>query len=152
MLCPFCHTPDTRVTDSRLVDEENQIRRRRECITCNERFTTYETAELVMPQIIKRDQRRSPFDMQKLRVGMMKALEKRPVSIDDIESVICRIMQKLRASGEREISSAILGEWVMEELKQLDPVAYVRFASVYRSFEGVHAFSDEIKRLEENKS
>jgi len=135
-----------------LVDEENQIRRRRECITCNERFTTYETAELVMPQIIKRDQRRSPFDMQKLRVGMMKALEKRPVSIDDIESVICRIMQKLRASGEREISSAILGEWVMEELKQLDPVAYVRFASVYRSFEGVHAFSDEIKRLEENKS
>jgi transcriptional repressor NrdR len=109
MLCPFCHTPDTRVTDSRLVDEENQIRRRRECITCNERFTTYETAELVMPQIIKRDQRRSPFDMQKLRVGMMKALEKRPVSIDDIESVICRIMQKLRASGEREISSAILG-------------------------------------------
>lgn len=149
MLCPFCHAPDTRVIDSRLADEDNQVRRRRECSICNERFTTYETAELVLPQIIKRDQRRSPFDAQKLRTGMMKALEKRPISADQVEMAITHIVHKLRASGEREVSSALLGEWVMEELRQLDPVAYVRFASVYRSFEGVHAFSDEIKRLEE---
>lgn len=149
MLCPFCHAPDTRVIDSRLANEDNQVRRRRECAICNERFTTYETAELILPQIIKRDQRRSLFDVQKLRTGMMKALEKRPVSADQVETAITHIMYKLRASGEREVSSALLGEWVMEELRQLDPVAYVRFASVYRSFEGVHAFSDEIKRLEE---
>jgi len=149
MLCPFCHTPDTRVIDSRLVDEDNQVRRRRECPSCSERFTTYETAELVVPLIIKRDQRRSPFEVQKLRTGMMKALEKRPVSTDQLETAITHIVHKLRANGEREIDSSLLGEWVMEELRQLDPVAYVRFASVYRSFEGVHAFSDEIKRLEE---
>jgi len=149
MLCPFCHTPDTRVIDSRLVDEDNQVRRRRECATCAERFTTYETAELMLPQIIKRDQRRSLFDGQKLRIGMMKALEKRPVSADQLETAITHITHKLRASGEREISSSQLGEWVMEELRQLDAVAYVRFASVYRSFEGIDAFSDVIKKLEE---
>jgi transcriptional repressor NrdR len=149
MRCPFCHTSDTRVVDSRLVDEDNQIRRRRECSVCNERFTTYETVELILPQIIKRDQRRSPFDVQKLRIGMMKALEKRPVSADQVETAITHIVHKLRATGEREINSSLLGEWVMEELRKLDPVAYVRFASVYRSFEGIHAFSDEIKRLEE---
>lgn len=148
MQCPFCYTPDTRVVDSRLVDEDNQVRRRRECATCSERFTTYETAELVLPQIIKRDQRRSPFDPQKLRAGMMKALEKRPISADQVETAIRHIVHKLRASGEREVQSALLGEWVMEELGQLDQVAYVRFASVYRSFEGVHAFSEEIKRLQ----
>lgn len=150
MRCPFCHVLDTRVIDSRLVDEDNQVRRRRECVECNERFTTYETAELLLPQIIKRDLRRSLFDAQKLRNGMMKALEKRPVSADQVEAAITRIIHKLRATGEREISSAFVGELVMEELRRLDQVAYVRFASVYRSFEGVHAFSDEIKRLEQD--
>ena len=149
MICAFCQTPDTRVIDSRLIDEDNQVRRRRECTGCNERFTTYETAELILPQIIKRDQRRGIFDIQKLRTGMMKALEKRPISADQVETAIAHILKKMRASGDREISSAILGEWVMNELRQLDAVAYVRFVSVYRSFEGVHAFSDEIRRLEE---
>ena len=149
MFCPFCGTPDTKVTDSRLVEEENQIRRRRECIACNERFTTYETAELLMPQIIKRDQRRVSFEVQKLRIGMLKALEKRPIEAEALEACILRNIQKLRTHTEREISSKLLGEWVMEELKKLDPVGYVRFASVYKSFEGVYAFHDEIKRLEE---
>lgn len=151
MRCPFCHAADTRVIDSRLVDEDNQIRRRRECVSCDERFTTYETAELLMPQIIKRDLRRSLFDVQKLRVGMMKALEKRPVSADRVEAAITHIVHKVRATGEREVSSAWLGELVMEELRHLDPVAYVRFASVYHSFEGIHAFSDEIKKLQQEQ-
>lgn len=150
MRCPFCHLPDTRVIDSRLANEDSQVRRRRECVGCNERFTTYEVAELLMPFIIKRDQRRSMFEVQKLRTGMMKALEKRPISTDQLEAAITHIVHRLRASGEREIASSLLGEWVMEELKRLDPVAYVRFASVYRSFEGIHAFSDEVKRLEES--
>jgi transcriptional repressor NrdR len=152
MRCPFCQTLDTRVIDSRLVDEDNQVRRRRECPDCNERFTTYETAELVMPQIIKRDQRRNAFDIQKLRAGMLRALEKRPVSTDQVEAAIKRIQHRLRATGEREVSSAMVGELVMDELRKLDPVAFVRFASVYRSFEGVHAFSDEIRKLEEEEA
>ncbi len=151
MHCPFCHTSDTRVIDSRLVDEENQIRRRRECPNCNERFTTYEIVELLMPQIIKRDQRRVAFEEKKLRAGMMKALEKRPVSADQVETSISQIIRSLRAQGEREISSTFLGETVMEQLRQLDQVAYVRFASVHRSFQDVHAFRDEIQRLEEYK-
>jgi transcriptional repressor NrdR len=149
MRCPFCQTPETRVVDSRLVEENNQVRRRRECIACNERFTTYEVPELTMPLIIKRDQRRSPFDEQKLRSGLMKALEKRPISTDQIEALITRIKNQLRATGEREVSSAILGKLVMNELSQLDQVAYVRFASVYRSFEDVKAFREAIKELEE---
>jgi transcriptional repressor NrdR len=152
MRCPFCQTLDTRVIDSRLVDEDNQVRRRRECPDCNERFTTYETAELVMPQIIKRDQRRNAFDIQKLRAGMLRALEKRPVSTDQVEAAIKHIQHRLRATGEREVSSAMVGEFVMDELRKLDPVAFVRFASVYRSFEGVHAFSDEIRKLEEEET
>lgn len=148
MRCPFCHAAETRVIDSRLDDEDNQVRRRRECIVCNERYTTYEVAELLMPQIIKRDQRRSPFDPNKLRLGMTKALEKRPVSTDQIEAATRRIMQQLRGMGEREISSTTVGELVMHELRQLDQVAYVRFASVYRCFQDVHAFRDEINRLE----
>ena len=148
MRCPFCNTLDTRVVDSRLVEESNQVRRRRECNACNERYTTYEVPELLMPQIIKRDQRRSPFDVIKLRNGMIRALEKRPVSTDRIEAAINHIMHKLRATGEREISTTYVGELVMEELRQIDQVAYVRFASVYRSFEDVHAFRDEIDRLE----
>jgi transcriptional repressor NrdR len=148
MNCPFCLAVETKVIDSRLVSEGNQVRRRRECLTCNERFTTYESAELVLPRIMKRDGRHQPFDEQKLRAGMLRALEKRPVSAEQIEQAIHRLLHRLRASGEREISSQLLGEWVMAELRLLDQVAYVRFASVYCSFEDVNAFGEEIKRLQ----
>jgi transcriptional repressor NrdR len=149
MQCPFCGTQETKVIDSRLVGDGNEIRRRRECLQCMERFTTYEVAELIMPKIIKRDGRRNPFDETKLRAGMMKALEKRPVSIEQIEAAINRIKHRLRAWGEREIHSKLVGEAVMQELRSLDQVAYVRFASVYRSFEDVNAFREEIARLED---
>lgn len=148
MYCPFCNAEDTKVIDSRLVGGGNEIRRRRECVSCKERFTTFEIAELVMPRIIKRDGRRSPFEESKLRSGMMKALEKRPVSMEQVEAAINRITRRLRAAGEREMNSELLGGIVMEELRQLDQVAYVRFASVYRSFEDVNAFREEIRRLE----
>lgn len=148
MHCPFCNAPDTKVTDSRLVSEGAQVRRRRECLTCAERFTTFESAELVVPRIIKRDGRRSPFDEIKLRAGILRALEKRPVSTESVDEMINRLMQKMRASGERELSSQLLGEWVMQELRALDEVAYVRFASVYRSFQDINAFREEIQRLE----
>ena len=149
MHCPFCHTEETKVIDSRLVGEGSQVRRRRECVSCNERFNTYETAELAMPKIIKTDGRRGPFDEAKLRGGFDKALEKRPVSTDAIENAIIRIKGKLRACGESEISSTSLGEWVMDELRNLDEVAYVRFASVYRSFQDVKAFESEIRELQQ---
>lgn len=148
MHCPFCRDPDTKVIDSRLVGEGDQVRRRRECTVCAERFTTYETAELVLPRIIKRDDRRAPFDEQKLRAGLQRALEKRPVSIEQMERLMHHVLHRLRASGEREIHSRLLGEWVMEELRELDQVAYVRYASVYRSFQDVNAFREEIQRLE----
>ncbi|EKD74827.1 MAG: transcriptional regulator NrdR [uncultured bacterium] len=151
MYCPFCNTPDTRVTDSRLAAEGGQVRRRRECTQCNERFTTFETPELALPRIIKRDNRRSPFDEGKLRSGLVKALEKRPISTEQIEEIIARLIHRLRASGEREISSKLLGDWVMEELRALDEVAYVRFASVYRSFQDIHAFNEEIQKLKSEK-
>lgn len=147
MHCPFCKHNDTKVIDSRLISEGASVRRRRECPICNERFSTFEVAELIMPRIIKRDGRRSPFDEEKLRAGMRKALEKRPVSMEQTETAINHILHRLRASGEREISSQLLGEWVMEELSSLDEVAYVRFASVYRSFQDLKAFRDEITRL-----
>lgn len=147
MHCPFCNAIETKVIDSRLVSDGSQVRRRRECLQCTERFTTYETAELLMPKIIKRDGARKPFDEESLRNGMMRALEKRPVSVDEFEAGIGRIKQRLRASGEREISSQILGEWVMEELHNLDQIAFVRFASVYRRFEDVSQFSQEIDKL-----
>lgn len=148
MQCPFCGAGDTKVIDSRLAGEGDQVRRRRECVECSERYTTYETAELIMPRIIKRDGRRSPFDEEKLKGGVQKALEKRPVSMDRIEQALSRIKHRLRVTGEREVPSRLLGEWIMEELKQLDQVAYVRFASVYRSFEDVAEFRREIDRLE----
>lgn len=147
MHCPFCNCDDTKVTDSRLVADGSQIRRRRECLKCEERFTTYETAELVLPKIIKRDGRRKPFDEDKLRNGMIRALEKRPISVEQIEMALDHIKQKLRATGEREISSNTVGEWVMDELRVLDQVAYVRFASVYRSFQDISDFNKEINRL-----
>lgn len=148
MHCPFCRKEETKVIDSRLVGDGNQIRRRRECNACGERFTTYEMAELVMPRIIKADDARVPFDEQKLRAGIHKAIEKRPVSIEQVEASVNRLMHRLRDSGEREISAALLGEWVMEELRNLDEVAYVRFASVYRKFQDIEEFQREITRMQ----
>ena len=147
MHCPFCSALDTKVIDSRLVAEGDQIRRRRECITCAERFTTYETAELVMPRIIKQNGNREPFDESKLHAGLLKALEKRPVSIEKVDEAINRIKSHLRATGEREVPSRTVGEQVMLELRQLDEVAFVRFASVYRSFKDLNEFRAEIDRL-----
>lgn len=148
MHCPFCNADDTKVIDSRLVAEGNQVRRRRECNACGERFTTYETAELVMPRVVKQGGTREPFDDSKLRAGMMRALERRPVSMEQIEASISRICQRLRATGEREIPSRTVGELVMEELRELDQVAFVRFASVYRSFQDISEFREEIDRLQ----
>ena len=148
MHCPFCGKQDTKVIDSRLASEGSQVRRRRECLDCNERFTTFESAELVMPRIIKSNNAREPFDEEKLIAGMTRALEKRPVMSDAVDGAISRLQHRLRASGEREIAARMLGEWVMNELRELDEVAYVRFASVYRSFEDVKAFREEIDRLE----
>lgn len=148
MRCPFCVAPDTKVIDSRLANEGDYVRRRRECLTCGERFTTYESAELSMPRIVKRDGMRVPFDEVKLRAGMMHALQKRSVPTERIEAAINRIMHRLRASGEREVKSRRVGDLVMDELRGLDQVAYVRFASVYQSFKDVSAFRDEIDRLE----
>lgn len=148
MRCPFCGAEDTRVIDSRLAGEGDQVRRRRECTDCGERYTTFERAELVMPRVIKRDGNREPFDEQKLRDGMLRALEKRPVSIEAVDAAIDRITRLVRAGGERELPGRRLGELVMDELRELDQVAYVRFASVYRSFEDVNAFREEIDRLQ----
>lgn len=147
MYCPFCCAADTKVIDSRLIREGNQTRRRRECSDCRERFTTYEIAELSLPRIIKRDGRRAPFSEDKLRSGMLRALEKRPVGVEKIEIAITRILRKAHTCAEREIPSSQIGEWVMEELQQLDQVAYVRFASVYRSFQDIDEFRREISRL-----
>lgn len=147
MHCPFCSAEDTKVIDSRLVAGGGQVRRRRECLSCKERFTTYESAELVMPKIVKHDGTRQPFDEEKLIAGITKALEKRPVSTEEIEQSIIRIKHRLRATGERELKSRTLGEEVMTELRKLDEVAYVRFASVYRSFQDVNEFKEEIDRL-----
>ena len=138
--------------DSRLTSEGASVRRRRECMQCNERFTTFETAELVMPRIIKSDGRREPFNEEKLRAGILRALEKRPVGSDDIDAAVNRIMRKMRGKGERDILSRDVGGWVMEELRHLDQVAFVRFASVYRSFEDVSAFEEEIERLKKEPS
>ena len=149
MHCPFCAHDETKVIDSRLAGEGRQIRRRRQCLDCNERFTTFETAELVMPRLIKNDNSRQPFDENKLRSSMVRALEKRPVPADQLEEAIGNLVHKLRTMGEREVPSRLIGEMVMEELRELDEVAYVRFASVYRSFQDVTEFQDEIRRLQE---
>lgn len=147
MHCPFCGTEDTKVIDSRLVDDGAQVRRRRECLSCQERITTLEKAELFLPRVVKRDGERCIFDVDKLRVGMLRALEKRPVKTTEIDAAMNRILKNVRASGEREISSQVLGEWVMDELRKMDQVAYVRFASVYRSFQDIHEFHEEIQRV-----
>ena len=151
MHCPFCGHIETKVTDSRLASEGRQIRRRRECLDCGERFTTFESAELVMPQVVKGDRTREAFDEAKLRAGMTKALEKRPVSSAAIDEAVSRICHSIRALGEREVQARAIGELVMDELRQLDEVAFVRFASVYRRFQDVDAFHKEIERLREHQ-
>jgi transcriptional repressor NrdR len=146
--CPFCKAPDTRVIDSRLAEDGTQVRRRRECERCGQRYTTFERAQLQMPGIVKRSGTPEPFDEGKLRRGIVSAVYKRPVSAEQIDHVIESIERKLRFTGEREVASQRVGEWVMEELRDLDHVAYVRFASIYRSFEDVNAFAAEIERLQ----
>lgn len=152
MRCPFCRSGDTRVIDSRLSDDGDAVRRRRECNGCGERFTTLERASLRMPVVVKNDGGRQAFDELKLRAGIMRALEKRPVDTDAVEHAIQRVQHKLLTSGDREVSSLRIGEWVMIELGELDQVAYVRFASVYRSFQDVDEFSEEVKRLRNQPS
>jgi len=150
--CPFCTDSETKVIDSRLVGEGNQVRRRRECQQCGERFTTFETAELVLPRVIKNNGSRQPFDEDKLRSGLLRALEKRPVDLEQIEATMDRIKHQLRATGEREVPTRAVGEMVMDELRQLDDVAYVRFASVYRSFQDVNEFRKEIEAMDKARA
>lgn len=148
MRCPFCSSMQTSVVDSRPVSPGDQIRRRRQCAECGERFTTYEAAELNYPRIIKSDGRREPFMEDKIRAGLLRALEKRPVKSAAIETVIADVKHRLRALGEREIGSGKVGDLIMCMLRGLDQVAYIRFASVYRSYEDVDAFLAEIEQLE----
>ncbi len=147
MHCPFCAATDTKVVDSRLSPEGDRVRRRRECPRCGERFTTYEIADLQLPQVVKRDGRREAFNEGKLRAGMLRALEKRPVSAEKVERIARRLLNRARAGGERELRSRQLGEWIMDELRDLDQVAYIRFASVYLSFQDIDAFREEVERL-----
>ena len=149
MHCPFCDNEETKVIDSRLAGEGRQVRRRRECVQCHERFTTFESAELLMPRLVKRDDTREPFDENKLRAGIVRALEKRPVSSEKIEEIVAGIKHRLQTEGEQEVPARVVGEMVMDALQGVDEVAYVRFASVYRSFQDVTEFQDEIQRLQE---
>jgi len=148
MQCPFCKAPNTRVIDSRLYEEGTQVKRRRECERCGSRFSSFEKAQLTMPFVLKRNGIPEPFDEDKLRRGIANALYKRPVQPEAVDHAIENVMRKLRATGEREVASRRIGEWLMDELRDLDHVAYVRFASIYRSFEDVNAFREEIERLE----
>lgn len=152
MHCPFCRAEETKVVDSRLVAEGAQVRRRRQCLLCHERFTTFETAELLMPLIIKRDGRRESFNIRNLRAGMLRALEKRPVSVDALEEAIVTMMQEIRRRGEREINSREVGELVMQQLYYLDHVAYVRFASVYKRFEDISDFRQTIEEMKKERN
>ncbi len=152
MFCPFCAAEDTKVTDSRLVTDGSQVRRRRECLKCNERFTTYEKIEFALPQIIKRDNTRVPFDEKKLLNSFQVALRKRPISHDTIERAINTVKKWLRESGEREVRSERIGEMVMQILHQLDQIAYVRYASVYRCFEDVSDFHEEIAKIQKHEA
>ncbi len=152
MQCPFCRVDETKVVDSRLVGDGDQVRRRRECISCEERFTTYETIELSLPRVLKRDGSCVQFREEKLRAGILRALEKRPVRTEQVDAAVNRLLKRLRASGEREIETRVLGEWVMAELRALDEIAYVRFASVYRRFQDVDEFRAEIALLKESST
>lgn len=148
MRCPFCGAVDTQVKDSRLSGEGDQVRRRRECPACNARFTTYESAELMMPRVVKGNGKREPFDERKLRTGVLRALEKRPVPVEAVDKALAQIKRNLMASGDKEVSSRGIGEMVMDALHDLDHVAYVRFASVYRDFRDTQAFRETIEHLE----
>ena len=150
MHCPFCYTEDTKVVDSRLVAQGEQVRRRRECLECQQRFTTFETVELMLPLIIKRDGRRETFILEKLRAGMQQALQKRPISIDILDEAQTHVLQKIRRYGEREIESRQIGEWVMQELFEIDHVAYVRFASVYKRFKDISEFRMTLDQMKDN--
>ncbi len=152
MRCPFCGATDTKVVDSRLSGDNDQVRRRRSCLECEERFTTYETAEVSLPRVVKARGNREPFSEAKLQAGFQKALEKRPVSVQSIDDAVARIKHRALVAGERELAALQIGEWVMEELSKLDHVAYIRFASVYRSFEDVAAFREVIDTLETSPS
>ncbi|HXG52866.1 MAG TPA: transcriptional regulator NrdR [candidate division Zixibacteria bacterium] len=147
MKCPFCHESDNRVIDSRLSKDSSMIRRRRECGKCNRRFTTYERVEEMMPMVIKKDGRRESYDRLKIINGLKRACEKRPVSIDTIEAIADRIERSLQERGEKEIPSSVIGEATMRELHDTDEVAYVRFASVYRSFKDINEFMAELEEL-----
>jgi transcriptional repressor NrdR len=147
MRCPYCGHDDTQVVETREADEGGAIRRRRRCQRCDKRFTTYERAEIAMPAVVKKDGSRVDFDAAKLRASMLLALRKRPVSIEQVDAALERIQDKLLASGTREVPSARLGELLMRELKRIDKVAYVRFASVYRSFEDVDEFRQLIRDI-----
>ncbi len=147
MKCPFCQHDETQVLDSRVVEENNSIRRRRRCLSCNKRFNTFETAEIRMPQILKNTGERTSFDEQKLRTSLERALHKRPVNVEVVDVAVNAIQQTLRLMGEREVSTNLIGEMAMEELSKIDAVAYVRFASVYRSFSDVSEFIQIIATL-----
>ena len=147
MICPFCSHADTRVIDSRLGKEGNNIRRRRECIACGKRFTTYERIEETLPLIVKKDGRRESFDRAKIIGGLKKACEKRPISISTIEKLVDRVELSLQESGEKEIEANRIGEAIMEQLREIDQVAYVRFASVYRQFTDINEFMSELKEI-----
>ena len=151
MHCPFCQAQDTKVIDSRLVGDGTQIRRRRECELCKARFTTFETADLALPRIIKSDGERQPLNGTKLKAGMLRALEKRPLSSEEVDAVFGNVLTQIRQLGEREIPSRMLGEIVMKSLKSVDQVAYVRFASVYRDFQDIEEFAQEISTLSKEK-
>ena len=151
MHCPFCQAQDTKVIDSSLVGDGSQIRRRRECELCQARFTTFETADLALPRIIKSDGERQPFNGTKLKAGMLRALEKRPLSSEEVDAVFGNVLTQIRQLGEREIPSRMLGEIVMKSLKSVDQVAYVRFASVYRDFQDIEEFAQEISTLSKEK-
>lgn len=152
MYCIFCQYPDTKVIDTRISTEGLSVRRRRECPKCSARFTTFESVEIELPQVIKRDLRREPFDARKLKSGLVRALEKRPISVTQIDKIMDSIIQKMRQSGEKEITTQQLGRWMLDQLRVLDEVAYVRFASVYLSFQDVNAFRMEIERLEKQRN
>ena len=147
MYCPFCGDQETKVVDSRLAGDGYQIRRRRECTGCAERFTTFESAEFVLPKLVKTDESREPFDEAKLRSGILKATEKRPISSEAIEELISRVIRKVQKMGEREIQSRLLGEIVIEELREIDEIVFIRYASVYRRFQDVEEFEKEIESL-----
>ena len=149
MKCPFCGTDNTTVADTRLNDDGDIVRRRRRCLSCDKRFSTFERADIRMPQVVKKNGSRVDFDREKLAASLWLSLRKRPVTVEAVEAALAGIVEKLLTSGEREIVSEKVGEMVMEELKKLDKVAYIRFASVYRSFEDIKEFGEEIARLQD---